>query len=254
MAISLKSIQKGGDRTRPPMLLVYGTSGIGKTTFGAGAPSPIFVRTEDGLGILEVDSFPVSNTWQDVVDALGTLYTENHSYQSVVVDSLSALETLIWRQVANSQDKDNIEDIGYARGYVMALDYWHRFLDGIVALRDKGMIPVLIAHSDVIRFDSPEHEPYDRYQIKLHKKAFQLMYERCDVIAFANYATSVTKTDVGFKKKVTRGVEVGERQLHLVEKPAFIAKNRYSLPESIPFKWQALQDALAESYAATKAA
>lgn len=40
MAISLKSIQRGSDRTKPPMLLVYGTPGIGKTTFGASAPAP----------------------------------------------------------------------------------------------------------------------------------------------------------------------------------------------------------------------
>jgi hypothetical protein len=254
MAINLKSIQKGGDRTKPPMLLVYGTPGIGKTTFGAGAPSPIFIRTEDGLGTLQCDAFPKAETWSDVMDALTALYTETHQYGSVVVDSLSALETLIWRKVAADDGKSSVEELGYGRGYVMALDVWHQFLDGIVALRDKGMIPVLIAHSDVVRFDSPEHEPYDRYQIKLHKKAFQLHYERCDIIGFANYHVSVTKADAGFNKKVARGVEVGERRLHLIEKPAFIAKNRYSLPESIPFRWQALQDALSESYAATEAA
>ena len=248
MAIDLSTISRGSDRAKSPILLVYGTPGIGKTTFAASAPAPIVIRCEDGLGILDVDAFPKAETWQDVLDAIGALYTGDHQYKTVAIDSLSALEPLIWREVARREDKPNIEGCGFGKGYVIALDLWHEFLNGIVALRDKGMIPVMIAHADVQRFDSPEHEPFDRYQIKLHKRAFQLMYERCDIIGFANYDVSVTKADAGFNKKVTRGVEVGERKLHLVEKPAFVAKNRYGLPEAIPFRWDALQDAIAAAY------
>lgn len=252
MAISLKSIQKGGDRSKPPMLLVYGTPGIGKTTFAASAPNPVFIRTEDGLGNLEVDAFPKAECWQDVMDAMATLYAEDHQYSTVAIDSLSALEPLIWREVAAKDGKSNIEDFGFGKGYIYAMDYWHQFLDGVVAMRDKGIIPIMIAHSDTVRFDSPETEPYDRYQIRMHKRAFHLMYERCDIIGFANYQVSTTKADAGFNKKVTRGIEVGERQLHLVEKPAYVAKNRYSLPEQVPFTWAALQAALTQSYQPTK--
>lgn len=33
------------------------------------------------------------------------------------------------------------------------------------------MTIIQIAHTDVKRFDSPEHDPYDRYVIKLHTRA-----------------------------------------------------------------------------------
>ena len=54
MAISLQSIRR--ERvSRPPIIVVYGGPGVGKTTFAAGAPGAIFVRTEDGLGNIEAE-------------------------------------------------------------------------------------------------------------------------------------------------------------------------------------------------------
>ncbi|MDR0869400.1 MAG: ATP-binding protein [Planctomycetaceae bacterium] len=44
----LQTIQTGKAQA-PPRLLIYGTEGIGKSTFGASAPKPIFIPTEDGL-------------------------------------------------------------------------------------------------------------------------------------------------------------------------------------------------------------
>ena len=253
MSISLKDIRKN-NFDLPPRVVIHGTPGIGKTTFAAGAPSPIFIQTEDGLGNLAPDAFPLARTFDDVIGAFGALFAEEHDYHTVVIDSLSALETLIWNKVAKDGDKASIEDFGYGKGFTIALDHWHTFLDGINALRDKGIMPVMIAHTDVVRFDSPETEPYDRYLIKLHKRAFQLLYERADIIGFANYQTAVVKTEAGFNKKVSRGVETGDRRLHLIEKPAYVAKNRYSLPESIDLSWSSLADALAISTKNTQAA
>lgn len=243
MAISLASISKGGN-TAPPRIVIHGPPGIGKTTFAAGAPSPVFIQCEDGLGNLEVPAFPLVSAWPDVLDSMGALYADKHEYKTVVIDSLSALELLIWKQVADDHDHKSIEDMGYGKGYVFALNYWTQLLDGVNALRDKGMMVVMIAHTDVVRFDSPESEPFDRYLIKLHKRAFQLLYERADIIGFANYQTAVVKSDVGFNAKVARGVEIGGRRLHLIEKPAFVAKNRYSMPESVDLKWSAMMAAI----------
>ena len=108
-------------------------------------------------------------------------------------------------------------------------------LDGLNALRDdKGMTVIQIAHTDIKRFDSPEHDPYDRYVIKLHARAAALLQEHSDIVLFANYRISTVKADVGFNKKVARAVGSGERVLHTSERPAFLAKNRYGLPDTLP--------------------
>ena len=244
MAFSLASITKGAGQ-KPPIVVIHGSPGIGKSTFGACAPNPIFLRTEDGLGMLSPDTFPMAKTWGDVMSALGAIYSEQHDYKTLVIDSLSALEPVIWAQVAADAKKSSVEELGYGRGYVLALDYWQQLIQGLISIRDdKGITPVLIAHSEVVRYDSPESEPYDRYQIKLHKRAFSLLYERADVIGFANWRTLITKTEVGFNKSISRGTGTGERLLRLIERPAYIAKNRYGMPETIPLDWQAFAGSL----------
>jgi hypothetical protein len=122
---------------------------------------------------------------------------------------------------------------------------WRQYLDGLNALRDeRGMTVIQIAHTDIKRFDSPEHEPYDRYVIKLHARAAALLQEHSDVVLFANYRISTVKADVGFNKKVNRALGSGERVLYTAERPAFLAKNRYGLPDVLPLDWQAFAAAM----------
>jgi hypothetical protein len=34
----------------------------------------------------------------------------------------------------------------------------------------------------------------------------------------------------------------GDRVIYAVEKPAYLAKNRYGLPESLPFEWETVRE------------
>ncbi|MGH6919726.1 MAG: ATP-binding protein [Geminicoccaceae bacterium] len=244
MAISLASLNRT-TALKPPRILVHGVHGVGKTTYAAGAPDPVFLLTEDGLGTLDVPHFPLARTFDQVMQALAALYTEDHAFRTLVVDSADWLEPLVWGRVCKDQGWSSIEDAGYGKGYVHALDLWRQYLEGLNALRDdKGMVIVQIAHTDIKRFDSPESEPYDRYVIKLHTKASALLQEHSDVVLFANYRVSTVKSDVGFNKKVTRALGSGQRLLHTAERPAFLAKNRYGLPDTLPMSWEAFTGAM----------
>jgi hypothetical protein len=244
MAISLASLKRSSALT-PPRILLHGVAGIGKTTFAARAEKPVVIPTEDGLGTLEVDHFPLARSLGEVMEALAALYAEPHDFRAVVIDSVDWLEPLIWKQVCAENKWSSIEEPGYGKGYVAALDLWREYLDGLNALRDeRGMTVVQIAHTDIKRFDSPEHEPYDRYVIKLHARAAALLQEHSDIVLFANYRISTVKADVGFNKKVTRALGRGERVIHTAERPAFLAKNRYDLPETLDLDWQAFAAAM----------
>jgi hypothetical protein len=251
MSISLKAVARNRD-LKPPRILLYAPHGLGKTTFGASAPEPIFILTEDGLGVLEVNHFPLAQSFADVMEAIGALYSEENAFRTIVIDSLDWLDNLIWQEINTKYDA---KDLAYGKGAVIAADYWRQVLDGLNALRnERGQTIVLLAHCEIKRFDSPEVEPFDRYQPKLQARSSALVQEWCDAVLFANYRTIVKREDVGFNQNVTRGITTGERMLYTTEKPAYYAKNRYALPAALPLSWQALEDAVLGAIAPTPAA
>lgn len=255
MAISLASIKRG-TAIKAPKVAVYGVPGVGKTTFAADAPNPVFIQTEEGLGAIDVPHFPLAKSYQDVLDAMQALHQEDHGYQTVVVDSLDAMEPMLWEHVIPQhaqKDEKTIEDFGYGKGYVFAAAEWRTFLACLDALRnDRGMAVVVIAHSDIKRFESPDMEAFDRYQMRLHKIANELVCDWTDCLLFANYKVHVVKDETKFKKTRARGAGIGERIVHTEERPAFRAKNRYSLPAELPLSWGAFQDAVTESLTAAR--
>lgn len=244
MSISLASLAKNSPKA--PRIIIYGEAGCGKTTFGACAPSPVFIQTEDGLGNLEATAFPLATSFDDVMAALQALYTEDHTFQTLVVDSLDWLEPLVWAKVCTLHNVPSIEALPYGKGYVEALSIWRQFFDGITALRDaRNMTVVMIAHSQVVRVEDPTLPAYDRHGLKLHKRAAAVAEEFADVILYAAMQTNTVTEDAGFNNKRVRAVTSGDRIMHTVGQPAFLAKSRFSLPSPLPLAWEAFAEAMA---------
>jgi hypothetical protein len=231
-----------GPTQQPFRVLGFGPEGVGKSTFGAGAPAPIFLGTEDGTGQLDVARFPEPQSWDEALDAIRELVREPHKYGTLVIDTLDWLEPLVWRHVCARDRKANIEAYGYGKGYVAALDEWRVMLAELERLRRaKQMHVVLLAHSLVKTYKNPEGDDYDRYSLKIHEKAGGLLKEWCDAVLFANYKTHVLKDGARAK-----GYDGNTRVVHTERRAAWDAKNRFGLPLELPLDW-------AEFYAAVRA-
>ncbi|MBY0490666.1 MAG: ATP-binding protein [Gemmatimonadaceae bacterium] len=234
----------------PPKVVIYGAHGVGKTTFGAGFPNAILLMTEAGVGSLRIRRFPkVVETYHDFMTAIGALYQGEHDRQTLLLDSLDWLEPIVWQETAQRHNKDSIESWDYGKGYIEAEKVWSEVLTGLDALQaERGMSIVCTAHAAVTRFQSPTVEPYDRYSIKLHKRASALVQEWADIVGFAHWQTVTTATDLGFNKKAVRGVSTGQRLLALEERPAWEAKNRFQMPPVMPLDAAQFLALLAERY------
>ena len=57
-----------GKAQQPPRIMIYGSEGVGKSTFAASAPKPVFVQTEDGLSEIDCAKFPLCTSYAEVVD------------------------------------------------------------------------------------------------------------------------------------------------------------------------------------------
>ena len=242
--MSLLNTIKKGRESQPPRIMIYGSEGVGKSTFAAYAPNPVFIQTEDGLSEIDCSKFPLAKSFDEVVLQLQAVRDEEHEFGTVVIDSLDWLERLVWDRVCADYGVKSIEkaDGGYGKGYVLALSYWRQIISILNEIRTRrGLAVVLIAHAAVERFEDPEHAAYDRYTPRLHKKACSLVCEWVDAVLFA---TRRMRVDSMTGKAAPVGADGGERVIRTNGSPACIAKNRFGLPTEIALSWNAFVEGL----------
>ena len=229
-----------GKTVVPRRVLLYGTHGIGKSSWAAQAPDVLFLNLEDGLADIDCAKTERINEWDQFSDAIVWLAQQKHDFRTVAIDTVDWLETLIHKEVAKQAGKNSIADIGYGNGYKQANAYWAKMIRGLDWLRmEHGMTIILLAHSEIKKHQDPLLDSYDRYQPALHEQASATLQEWCDEVFFASYRVYTRKEDQGFKKERTIASGASERYLRCVETPAALAKNRLNMPGEIEFNWAA---------------
>ena len=243
MTIDLTKITRGKEPS-PPRIVLYGTGKVGKSTFAAGAPNPIFFDIEGGIKNLDVSKERIT-TYAEFVEMLSALFEQDHKFETVVIDSADWLESLLFNEVCTLSGVKSIEEAngGWGKGYTAALNLWRELLEGLSQLvEQKGMGIIIICHDKVRPYNDPTTEAYDRYTLKLHdgknSSAVDLVKEWADCILFAKEKTVVTSEG--------KGKKMG-RKLYTTETPAFVAGNRYGLPEELPLSWDAFETAFKQS-------
>ena len=233
--INLQSIKIGKEAT-PPKIFLYGVEGIGKSSWAASAPSPIFTQTEDRLAHIDAAKFPLSNTFDDALETIKVLLNENHDYKTHVTDSADWLEKLIHKKICDEHGESGIVSaskgsaLAYGRGYVLAEQLFRSYLKGLEALRNKKkMIIIITGHSHVKRYEDPMRESYDQFVPNLHKSCCDALKQWADCLFFCNFQIALKSTDDGDKKAVTSG----KRIIYTERRAAFEAKNSYDLPAEI---------------------
>lgn len=234
--MTLANVVKGVQK-KPFRVALYGPEGVGKSTFAAGAPDPIFLGAEDGTARLDVARLQ-PESWDDVLDAIRMLILETHSYKTFVLDTLDWAEPMVWRKTCERGDekgrkKARIEDFGYGKGYNNALYDWQQLTFGLQKLQEKkDMNVILLAHAQIETFKNPVGDDYDRYSMKLHKRASGLIREWCEDVLFCRIETFRLGGDDSRK-----AASDGARIVHTEWSAPWDAKNRNSLPAQLPLSW-----------------
>lgn len=227
----LSSIEKPQDRKI--LCTLTGDAGLGKTSLAATFPKPIFIRAEDGLQAVpsdtRPDAFPLISTVEQLWEQLTTLIREDHDYQTLVIDSVTQLDTLFMNWIVDTDPKKprTIAQAlgGYGAGF-QALSSLHgrvRKAAGILN-EQKNMNIVFIAHAETETIELPDQDPYTRYNIRMQKKSVSHYTDNVDLVGYIKLET-FTRGDGERKKAISDGT----RLLVTYATAANISKNRYGI-------------------------
>jgi len=235
----LKSVTKG-IQPDPPRVILYGPPGVGKTTFGANMPSPIFMPCEDGCAAFDVARFPRPRTTAEAEAMINELAAGGHEFKTLVVDTIDALERVMMAEVALESGAPDFGSIGYGKGYPKLAQKMSAFTLALSELRQKaGMNIVLLAHASTRKHHDPVlAEEWDHQTLAVDPKASApILSQWCDTMLFADFDKAVSNKD---GKIVARTFD---KRVMLTEyRPAHEAKNRYELPYRMDFSAQQFID------------
>lgn len=227
-----------GKKIEAQRVCIYGPEGVGKSTLAAQLDRPLFIDAERGTLLMDVSRIEVASM-SEVRDACNLLLKGGHDFGTLVLDTIDWVERQLAAEIAETANKDSIEDFGYGKGYKLLEEKTSEFLALLDKVRAKGIHVVFLAHSKVIKFEEPDKGgSYDRYELKLEKKTAPLIKEWCDALLFLNFVTKIVERSKGSEAK--RAVGGDERQIFATRNAAYDAKNRHGLDGRLPANVAAL--------------
>lgn len=226
-----------GRVAHPPRILVYGPPGVGKSSFAAGAPDPLFIDAERRTGHLDVARLQPDN-WDELLAMLVEIIKAKPC-QTLVLDTLDHIEQMLWSDICKKDGASSmaVAKKGYGKGYLYAGEQFEMLMRAVDKVIAAGMTAVMLAHSQVKIYKNPTGEDYDRFQIKLHEKAQDAVIKKIDVGGFATFEDFVKAADGAARAKA---ITTGERVLKFDHHPAYWTKHGLSLPDQTPLAWSEL--------------
>ena len=249
----------------PPLMVLYGGPGIGKTAFGIGAdasnnykigkPNHLLInidyRGADRLTCnraTDLTNSPIEST-DDINLIFKNLAEQDHNLDWIIFDDLTTIEELFVREVCIENNVSEIGKIEYGRGFELARTKWHHLFQMIKDLQSlKSVGIILIGHTKIEMQKDPMTESYSRHDLQLDKRSKEIIKKSVELIGFAHRKTLTKQQDAGFGKKESVAIGKSERVITFApDIEGFESKDRFSLPEEIPLDWSVFENELNKS-------
>ena len=243
-----------GKMQKPLKCVVYGPEGIGKSTFASLAPNPLFCDVEDSTAHMDVRRLPRATSYQMILDEIAYVKANPYLCDTFVLDTADWAERICRDNVCAKNGKTGIEDFGYGKGYSYVFEDFGRILNALDELLLCGINIIITAHAVMRKFEQPdEMGAYDRWELKLINapkcSISNMVKEWADLLLFANYETIVVKNSETKKNKAAGG----QRVMYTAHHPCWDAKNRFGLPEKLPFDFRQVAGLFMQKSAAAPA-
>lgn len=210
-------VEEWGGEGEGEKIVIYGDSGMGKSTLASTSPKPAFIGLDDGGRKLRhpktgavLHGIPGVRTFQDLRDALAqtTLFDD---YETVVIDTITKVEELSepWMFANYKTDKGatvkSIEGYGWGKGYRHSLEIMRLIFQDCDVLVRRGLNVILLAQSAPAVIANAEGLDYLMDGPKLHHT--KQCSTRLEIQEWADHVLRVgyLDTTVEGADKATRG-------------------------------------------------
>ena len=233
-----------GNPAKAPVGVIYGQAGLGKTTLVCQAPDVLVIDAERGMppALVGVKRFEAS-TFNDVLALLQAVYEQDHSYKTVVIDSITKIINMLTDEICREQGwllpngKNDMGERGYGsygRGDKAMAQRIAEIMNWVMAIREARNIAfILTGHVRVEKMTPPDGEQYTRYSLSAPALATEAIVQNADFVGFLSHPVTVIKDEDKKKGGAVRAMSAGSRRLYLRHRPAAAAKNRFDAPEYI---------------------
>lgn len=214
-----------GKIDRALKVVAYGSEGIGKTTFAAAFPEPLFTDTEGGTAHMDVRRIDRPQSWEELLSIISEIAADPNVCKTLVLDTADWAEALCVAYVCQKYKQNSIESFGYGKGYTILGEEFGRLFAALDAVIASGKNVVITAHAKMRKFEQPDEQgAYDRWEMKLSKQVAPLLKEWCDMLLFLNYKTYVVTTETNAKKAQ------GRQARHLYLAPSVLGRQEPPQP------------------------
>jgi len=244
-----------------PVITIVGFPGVGKSTLGALFPAPIFVQAENASTAFEqwepdlqpalFPELPAPSEERGIrpsevlIAQLRELVTEEHGFQTVVIDAITTANALFEQEVLEfyrngaGEKVSNIAEAegGYGKGYLAVAALHAKIRHACEHLRKRGIGVVFLAHTGLAKIKNrPDVEPYATWSIDMHEASRRVYIATSDAVLYMHSREFVTGGETDRKGRNTKLGKIrstGERALVTASEGTvgFVdAKNRYRLP------------------------
>ena len=219
--------EQGKITNSPYLITIYGGAGVGKSSVTSYSLNPFYIDVENGTKLLDVKRVSEITSFDEFMSILTMCKDkeEMKKFDTFVIDTIDFLERLIFEKVCHDNKKNSISDIGYNKGYDIAVEHWFKVFSILDALKAQNKNVILIAHDQIRKFENPISGNYDRFTLKMHNKIINFIFAKCDAVLFMERNFFVSADGKAYSKK--------GRKIYTEEQPSVLAKNRYGLPSEI---------------------